>query len=273
VKQNELERMRRLREEESKEESEAEAERRLKEAEAERRLKEVERRLKEVEVELERMRRLREAESPQIQAGYTELQPDLRLREEESPATPFCELEIHVKDTEAEESPDEIHVKDTEAEAERRLKEEESMAESHDEIHVDVNDTEQQRLTEEEYRAVIEDNIFREEWDGCICIPLRETDEDEWTKLLIRFMRSKDKEGRGVRVFAADAMEKYIDWSGESVSVSVTTDIITEYYTGFSLLVQRLIEVIVNFLLTGWLRVDGFCSAVEIILLIILKGV
>lgn len=94
----------------------------------------------------------------------------------------------------------------------------------------------------------------------CLCIPLREAEEDKWTKLVIRLMRSKDKEGRGVRVLASDAMEKYIDRSGES-GARVTTDIIEEWHTGFSLLVQRFIEIIVNVLVTWWLRVDGLSSS------------
>ena len=49
----------------------------------------------------------------------------------------------------------------------------------------------------------------------CICIPLGEAGDDEWTKLMIRFLRSKDQVSREVRVLALDAMEKYIDGMGE----------------------------------------------------------
>lgn len=89
---------------------------------------------------------------------------------------------------------------------------------------------------------------------SCVCIPLRVAGDDDWTKLLIRFMRSKEKIAREVRVMASDAVQKYIEGSGQSSS-SVTQD----YYKSFW--IPRIVEVLLNLLLTGWLRVDGFSSA------------
>lgn len=94
---------------------------------------------------------------------------------------------------------------------------------------------------------------------GCICIPVHEAGDDEWTKLMIRFMRSKDQVTREVRVGVSDAMEKYIDGSAD-----FREGMYKEYdedYSIWFLIVPRLIEVLVNIMLTGWLKVDGFSSA------------
>lgn len=81
----------------------------------------------------------------------------------------------------------------------------------------------------------------------CICIPVHAADRgDDWTNLLIRSLMFKEKEARGVRVQVLDSQE--------------TSQVIVKYSTA-SLIVPRLIEVLVNFLLTGWFRLDGFSSS------------
>lgn len=45
---------------------------------------------------------------------------------------------------------------------------------------------------------------------SCICIPLHPAENDDWTELMMKSLGSKDKEGRGVRVVASDALENYM---------------------------------------------------------------
>jgi hypothetical protein len=87
----------------------------------------------------------------------------------------------------------------------------------------------------------------------CICIPMHR--RDGWTKMLIRSLKSKDKEDRGVTVIASDALETYMSQSGGSPFKE------TEEYNATSLVVPRLTEVLVNLILTGWFRLDGFSSS------------
>jgi hypothetical protein len=63
----------------------------------------------------------------------------------------------------------------------------------------------------------------------CICIPMYR--RDDWTKVLIRCLKSKDKEQRGVTVMASDALEKYMAQSGG------TSFLETEEYDTTSLIV------------------------------------
>eukprot|EP00253_Pinus_taeda_P024810 PITA_24810 len=93
--------------------------------------------------------------------------------------------------------------------------------------------------------------------NGCHgCNQVHPAGEDEWTKLLIRSLKSKDKEARGVSVMASEALENYIAQSGGRFQQTV------EYRT-VSLIVPRLTEVLINILLTAWFRfrVDGLSSA------------
>lgn len=87
----------------------------------------------------------------------------------------------------------------------------------------------------------------------CICVPMHPS--DDWTKVLIRSLKSKDKEERGVTVMASDCLQKYMDRSGGTPFLE------TEEYNNISLIVPRLTEVVVNLILTGWFRVDGFSSS------------
>ena len=87
----------------------------------------------------------------------------------------------------------------------------------------------------------------------CICIPTLPAERDEWTKMLIRSLKTKDKEGRGVTNLASDHLKRYIDQSGVCDA--------TEEYSTVYLIVPRLTEVLVNIILTAWFRVDGFSSA------------
>jgi len=146
---------------------------------------------------------------------HAELEPERTLREEDSKAEILAECDVLEK-TKADQ---------------RRLKEESKV-----EIHLDVMET----------------RLFTKL--DCICIQLGEAGDDEWTKLMIRFRRSKHQVSREVRVLASDAMEKYIDGMGEY-------EIIEERYSHRSLVVPRLIEVTVNIVLTGWLRVYGLSSS------------
>jgi len=88
----------------------------------------------------------------------------------------------------------------------------------------------------------------------CICIPMNDARRDNWTKLLVRSLRSKDAAGRGVTVMASEALEGYLAGGrgGEEGTV--------EYHI-LSFIVPRLTEVLINLVLTFWFRVDGFSSA------------
>lgn len=82
--------------------------------------------------------------------------------------------------------------------------------------------------------AVVEtlNHLFqKEEEHKCICIPLCPSGYDYWTKLLSR-----------------------------SFGVRDTTSAVENFSTA-SLIVPRLAEVLVNLVLTGWFRVDGFSSS------------
>lgn len=87
-----------------------------------------------------------------------------------------------------------------------------------------------------------------------ICIPMNDAHGDAWTKLLLKSLRSKDAEGRGVTNLATEALEGYLGGGRGSEEGSVGYDI-------FSFVVPRLTEVLINLVLTFWFRVDAFSSA------------
>jgi len=89
---------------------------------------------------------------------------------------------------------------------------------------------------------------------NCICIPVHPPSADDWTNLLMRSFKSKDQEDRGAIVMASDALENYLDQSRAGRLEEV-------FYRTSSLILPRLAEVLINLVLTGWFRVDGFSSA------------
>ena len=89
-------------------------------------------------------------------------------------------------------------------------------------------------------------------------IPILQSDKpDVWTELLLRSLRSKDAEGRGVRVMASEALEGYL--SGRTRGSSKILE--TVEYNIVSFIVPRLTEIVINLVLTFWFRVDGFSSS------------
>ena len=87
-----------------------------------------------------------------------------------------------------------------------------------------------------------------------ICIPMHGASSDVWTELLVRSLRSKDAEGRGVRVMASEALEGYLAGRRGGSSECVEYNIV-------SFIIPRFTEVLINLLLTLWFGVDGFSSA------------
>lgn len=53
-----------------------------------------------------------------------------------------------------------------------------------------------------DYRLLIKESDF-----ACICIPVHSGSVDRWTKFLIKFLKSKEKETKGI--MALDALENY----------------------------------------------------------------
>lgn len=88
---------------------------------------------------------------------------------------------------------------------------------------------------------------------SCLCIPALPAEDDEWTKMLIRCLRTKDKEDRGVATPASEALEKYIAQSGVCDA--------KEEYSSVPLILPRVAEIVINIILTAWFRVDGFSSS------------
>lgn len=111
------------------------------------------------------------------------------------------------------------------------------------------------------------DHIYRkpiQEEGTCICIPLRPAEADKWTDLMTRSLRSKDKEGRGVRVMASDALENYMALGAQENYMSteiVEAKGIEVTYSNGSLIVPRVIEMFLNLAVTGWFRTDGFSTS------------
>lgn len=88
---------------------------------------------------------------------------------------------------------------------------------------------------------------------SCICIPAKPAERDRWTEMLIRCLKTKDKEDRGVTNPASETMEKYIAQSGVCDA--------KEEYSSVSLILPRVVEIVINIILTDWFRVDGFSSS------------
>lgn len=131
-------------------------------------------------------------------------------------------------------------------------------------LHVEFDEYEVQRMIEGEAQldspaAVCEtlDIIARsiEEGPTCVCIPILPLVHDDWTRLLIRFFKCGDEEARGARIVAVEALETYLDGTRAGTSVERVE------YSTTSLILPRLLEILINSLLTGLFRVDGFSSA------------
>lgn len=107
--------------------------------------------------------------------------------------------------------------------------------------------------------------LIEEEESSCICIPVHPRNADRWTKFMIKFLKSKEKEAKGIKVVVSDALQHYITDSAQELGLlfqSPTGCIVaSEIYDSASLILPRVAEVIVNMGLTGWLRVDGFSSS------------
>lgn len=88
----------------------------------------------------------------------------------------------------------------------------------------------------------------------CICIPLHHPAKDDWTKLLMKSFKSKDQQDRGAISMASDALENYLSGNQENETEE-------ELYRTGSLIVPKIVEISINFLLTFWIKVDGFSSA------------
>lgn len=88
---------------------------------------------------------------------------------------------------------------------------------------------------------------------SCICIPAWPAERDRWTEMLIRCLKTKDKEDRGVTNPASEALEKYIAQSGVCDA--------KEEYSTVSLILPRVAEIVINIILTACFRVDGFSSS------------
>lgn len=92
-----------------------------------------------------------------------------------------------------------------------------------------------------------------------ICIPVHPSGEDEWTKLLIRSLRSARYEDPEVRfanqkiLTASDALQNFMDKKGGCSAI--------ERYKVITAIFPRFAEAVINFALTVCLRVDGFSSA------------
>lgn len=107
---------------------------------------------------------------------------------------------------------------------------------------------------------------FLQKKHTCICIPVHRAADDVWTKLLTKSFRSKDTEERKVSVKASDAMEHYTAQDGDNTYRDqrrrewLRKGLIVEFHS-ISLILPRLVEILVNFLLVGWFRVDGFSTS------------
>jgi hypothetical protein len=101
----------------------------------------------------------------------------------------------------------------------------------------------------------------------CICIPVHGPAGDTWTKLLTTSFRTKDNEERRASAMASDAMENYTAQELKDTRMAGTRGrdnlrkgLIVEFRTP-SLILPRLTEILINFLLVGWFRVDGFSTS------------
>lgn len=90
----------------------------------------------------------------------------------------------------------------------------------------------------------------------CICIPVNPSiNGDYWTYALMKSFKSKDQEDRGAMDMASVALENYLSGSEKEQTEEVFYDI-------SSLIVPRIIEISINVVLTVWIKLDGFSSAI-----------
>ena len=83
------------------------------------------------------------------------------------------------------------------------------------------------------------------------CSLLWNARQRDWTKLLIRSLRAKDNQSKGVRVIALNAWKTTsLRWDDGSLKAQTT-----------SYIVPRFTEVLIILVLTVWFRVDGFSSS------------
>jgi len=99
---------------------------------------------------------------------------------------------------------------------------------------------------------ILDDKDF-EQRNSCICIPTHPAENDKWTEMLITNLKTQDKDARRVINLASDALQNYMTQWGECDD--------EEEYGTLSLIVPRFAEALVNIIVTVWLRVDGFSSA------------
>lgn len=102
----------------------------------------------------------------------------------------------------------------------------------------------------------------------CICIPVN---DDKWTTLLVRSLKYKDQADKGATVAAADALQNYLNKTGEDRAEKTAEARLAEdraegraqeiKYKTVSLIVIRFVEIFVNLLLTVLFKVDGFSSS------------
>jgi hypothetical protein len=90
----------------------------------------------------------------------------------------------------------------------------------------------------------------------CVCIPKNDVDDDDWTELLVSSFRSKDVEARGFRVMDLEALQEYLD--EERARGNRRQEL--EYNIG-SFIGKRFSEIVINFVLAFWFKVDGFSTS------------
>lgn len=89
----------------------------------------------------------------------------------------------------------------------------------------------------------------------CICIPVKDAQQDDWTNFLVTSSNTKDASDRGVRTKALKALQEYVNGNGGRGSPE------TVYYSPGSFIGPRISEILINLLLTFWFTVDGFSSS------------
>lgn len=130
-----------------------------------------------------------------------------------------------------------------------------------DMLHPEGNDgltTGDRAASDVVYTLLQHDNVVNSIRTGepyCICIPLNDWKSDRWTELLMMSFRSKDAEGRGVKVNASEVLESYLAAGGRERKEG------TVEYSIASFIVPRLTEVLINIVLTVLFKVDGFSSS------------
>ena len=89
-------------------------------------------------------------------------------------------------------------------------------------------------------------------WSTCICILMNDAHNNEWKMLLVKSLRSKDAEGRGVSDNASQFLENYLDGAARGHEEGFVK------YNIASFIMTMLTEVSINLILTffyqnGWL--------------------